>query len=93
MWKRSHVLLAEVLLPCAFAAAQSSVDPVDLYRQAAAQLTAAPAMTFHVEKRFDAVLIDGAKVEYSGALDVMSQIDRGPFSGLWRRSQQPACLV
>jgi hypothetical protein len=55
------------------------VDPVDLYRQAAAQLTAAPAMTFHVEKRFDAVLIDGAKVEYSGALDVMVKSTGGLF--------------
>jgi hypothetical protein len=79
MWKRSYVLLAGVLLPCAFAAAQSSVDPIDLYRQAAAQLTAAPAMTFHVEKRFDAVLIDGAKVEYSGALDVMVKSTGGLF--------------
>ena len=79
MWNRSYVLLAGVLLPCAFAAAQSYSDPIDLYRQAAVQVTQAQAMSVHIEKRFDVVLIDGAKVEYSGALDVMAKSTGGLF--------------
>jgi len=73
------VLLAGVLLPSAFAAAQSYTHPIDLYRQAAVQVTQAQAMSVHIEKRFDVVLIDGAKVEYSGALDVIVKPAQGLF--------------
>ena len=59
MWNRSYVLLAGLLLPCTFVAAQSQPDPIDIYRQAAARVSAATAMSFHVEKRFDVVLLDG----------------------------------
>jgi len=79
MWNRSYVLLAGLLLPCTVVAAQSQPDPIDIYRQAAAQVAAATAMSFHVEKRFDVVLIDGAKVEYSGALDVYANSTGGFF--------------
>ena len=79
MLTRSYVLLAGLLLPCTFVAAQSQPDPIDIYRQAAARVTAATAMSFHVEKRFDVVLIDGAKVEYSGALDVFANSTGGFF--------------
>ena len=90
MWNRSYVLLAGLLLPCTFVAAQSQPDPIDIYRQAAARVAAATAMSFHVEKRYDVVLLDGAKVEYSGALDAFANSAGGFFPGLWRRSQQPA---
>lgn len=79
MWNRSYVLLAGLLLPCAIAGAQSYFDPIDLYRRAAALVTEASAMSVHVEKRFDVVLIDGAKVEYSGALDLMAKQTEGIF--------------
>ena len=36
-------------------------------------------MSVHVEKRFDVVLIDGAKVEYSGALDLKADDTGGLF--------------
>ena len=65
MLNRSYVLLAGLLLPCTFVAAQSQPDPVDIYRQAAARVAAATAMSFHVEKRFDVVLIDGAMAVHS----------------------------
>ena len=79
MWNRSYVLLAGLLLPINFVAAQSQPDPVDIYRQAAARVIAATTMSFHVEKRFDVVLIDGAKVEYSGALDAFANSTGGFF--------------
>ena len=79
MWNKLSVLLATALLPCALAAAESYSDPIEIYRQAAALLRAAPALSVHVEKRFDVVLIDGAKVEYSGALDVVAERPEGLF--------------
>ena len=79
MWNRSYVLLAGLLLPCAYVAAQSQPDPIDIYRQASARVTAATAMSFHVEKRFDVVLINVAKVEYSGALDAFADSTGGFF--------------
>ncbi len=79
MWNRSYLLFAGLLLPCTLVAAQSQPDPVDIYRQAAAHIAAATAMSFHVEKRFDVVLFDGAKVEYSGALDVFANSAGGFF--------------
>ena len=79
MWNRSYVLFAGLLLPCTFVAAQSQPDPIDIYRQAAARVSAATTMSFHVEKRFDVVLLDGAKVEYSGALDAFANSTGGFF--------------
>ena len=79
MWNRSYILLVGLLLPCTFVAAQSQPDPVDIYRQAAAQVAAATAMSFHVEKRYDVVLLDGAKIEYSGALDAYANSTGGFF--------------
>ena len=76
---RSYILLAGLLLPCTFVAAQSQPDPIDIYRKAAERVSAATAISFHVEKRFDVVLIDGAKVEYSGALDAFASSTGGFF--------------
>ena len=45
MWNRSYVLLAGVLLPSAFAAAQSYTHQIELYRQAATRVAEASAMS------------------------------------------------
>jgi hypothetical protein len=72
-------LFVFVLAPLHASAEEPPPDPIDIYRQAAARVAAATAMSFHVEKRFDVVLIDGAKVEYSGALDVFANPAAGFF--------------
>ena len=46
-------------------------DPSKLFREAEALLSASSAFRVRVEKRFDAVLLDGAKVEYGGAVDLV----------------------
>ena len=71
-------LLLGVLLASATASAEPTFDPFDLVRLASDRVSAA-SLSFHVEKRFDVVRSDGAKVEYSGALDVMATRSKGLF--------------
>ena len=78
MWNKRILLIAGVLIPFSLVA-QTPSDPIEMFRAVVARLTAAPAMRVHVEKRFDVVLLDGAKVEYSGALDVIVQQSAGLF--------------
>ena len=63
----------------AAAAAEPPHDPFDLIRATNARLSAASSFSVHVENRFDVVLSDGAKVEYSGALDVLVDRPGGLF--------------
>ena len=53
------------------AAVDSPKDPLAVFREAAALLRASSALSVHVEKRFDVLTVDGAKVQYSGALDLV----------------------
>ena len=78
MWNKRILLIAGVLLPCTLAA-QTPPDPIGIFRAAVAHLAAAPTMNVHIEKRFDVVMLDGTKVEYSGALDVTVQRSAGLF--------------
>jgi hypothetical protein len=78
MSKPIQFLLSVVLLVSATASAESPPDPFDILRLASDRLAAA-SLSFHVEKRFDVVLSDGAKIEYSGALDVMATRSKGLF--------------
>ena len=79
MWNSKNVLVAVMLVSCSPGIAQTVPDPVDLYRAAAARLKTATALSVEVEKRFDVILTDGAKIEYSGALDMVVTRSSGLF--------------
>jgi hypothetical protein len=79
MLQNSRFVLSALLLISATAVAESSLDPYDLFRQAQDYMSEASSFSVHVEKRFDVVLSDGAKVEYSGALDVVVTRSQGLF--------------
>ncbi len=51
-------------------ASTTTVNPDDLMRDMASLLSSAQSFTLHIEKSFDVVLTDGAKVQYSGAADI-----------------------
>ena len=46
------------------------VNPDDMMKRASSLLSSTQSFTFHMEKTFDVVLDDGAKVQISGAADV-----------------------
>lgn len=79
MSKPIQLLLSGALLLSAAAGAEPPPDPFDILRLASDRVSAAASLSFQVEKRFDVVLSDGAKVEYSGALDVMVTRPEGLF--------------
>ena len=79
MLKPILLLLSGVLLVSATASAEPTLDPFDLVRLASTRASDASSLSFHVEKRFDVVLSDGAKVEYSGALDVLVERNQGLY--------------
>jgi hypothetical protein len=79
MLKPIHFILSGVLLASATASAEPTLDPFDLVGLANARVADASSLSVHVEKRFDVVLSDGAKVEYSGALDVLVERPLGLF--------------
>ncbi|MEO2173733.1 MAG: DUF2092 domain-containing protein [bacterium] len=79
MLQNSRFVLSALLLISLTAVAESSLDPDDLLRQAEDYMSEASSFSVHVEKRFDVVLSDGTKVEYSGALDVVVDRPLGLF--------------
>jgi hypothetical protein len=79
MLKPIQFLLSVVLLASSIASAEPPPDPFEIVRLASDRLSNASSFSFHIEKRFDVVLNDGAKAEYSGALDVMATRSRGLY--------------
>jgi hypothetical protein len=49
---------------------ETVIDPDKIVRGMASLLTSAQSLTLHIEKSFDVVLEDGAKIQYSGAADI-----------------------
>jgi len=45
-------------------------NPLALFRESVALLQASPALSVHIEKQFDVLLANSAKVQYSGAMDL-----------------------
>lgn len=79
MMYRNLLLLGAGLLWLNGALAQAVPDPVELYRQMAARVSEADSLSVYAEKRFDVVLTDGAKVEYSGAFSMQAVRQAGLF--------------
>ena len=79
MLKPIQFLLSVVLLVSATASAEPTLDPIEIVRLASDRVSAASSLSFHVEQRFDVVLSDGAKVEYSGAMDLMATRSKGLY--------------
>lgn len=73
------LLLSGLLLYSATACAEPVLDPFEIARSASDRLSAASSVSVHVEKRFDVVLNNGTKVEFSGALQVLSSKSAGLF--------------
>jgi hypothetical protein len=67
------VLITLLMVPLGSTAAEPPSDPTALYRDVLAAVRAADAFSVHVEKQFDVVMPDGAKVQYSGALDILAK--------------------
>ena len=79
MLKPIQLLLSGALLLSVAAGAEPPPDPFDIIRLASDRTSAAASISVHVEKRFDVVLSNGTKVEYSSALDVMATRSKGLF--------------
>ena len=61
-----------------YASAKEPVpDPIALYHDLAATVAAAGSFSVHIEKQFDVVMLDGAKVQYGGALDILVKREGG----------------
>jgi hypothetical protein len=71
------VALAALALPLRALAVEASPDPHALFRDATTRIESSRGFSVHIEKRFDVVAVDGAKVQYSGALDVVARPDGG----------------
>jgi len=56
--------------PSGQTASATAIDPDKIVRAMASLLTSAQSFTLEIEKTFDVVLEDGAKIEYSGAADI-----------------------
>lgn len=65
------LLLAMAIAPASAPAQEAVPDPIALYQNVLSTVRAAEAFSVHVEKQFDVLMLDGAKVEYSGALDLI----------------------
>lgn len=79
MLKSVCLLLSAMLLYSATTRAETTFDPFELARSASDRLAEASSISVHVEKRYDVVLKNGAKVEYSGALQILSSKPTGLF--------------
>jgi hypothetical protein len=49
---------------------EAAPNPLALFRESVALLRASPALSVHIEKQFDVLLANSAKVQYSGAMDL-----------------------
>jgi hypothetical protein len=78
MWNKWIVLLVGLLSPWTLVA-QSPPDSLELFRAALARLDASDALSLHIEKRFDVILLNGAKIEYSGALEAVVKRSDGLY--------------
>jgi hypothetical protein len=72
-------ILTLVLAAPTLAAAQAPPDPIEIFRQAAELMDNADGFTVQVEKDFDVILLDGAKVQHSGAADIAYREDLGLY--------------
>ena len=70
-------LLAMFAVPLNAAADDTTPNPLDLYRSLNGHLASANTFSVHIEKQFDVVMTNGAKVLYSGALDLLVNREGG----------------
>jgi hypothetical protein len=70
-------LLAMFAVPLNAAADNATPNPLDLYRSLNGHMASVDTYSVHIEKQFDVIRLDGAKVLYSGALDVLVSREGG----------------
>lgn len=71
------LLLAVFAVPHNAVADNTPPNPLDLYRSLNAHLAGATTFSVHIEKQFDVIRTNGAKVLYSGALDLLVNREGG----------------
>ena len=71
------IFLAFLVSPLYASAEDSARDPIALYHDMIATIAASDSFSVHIEKQFDVVMLDGAKVQYSGAMDMQVNRDQG----------------
>jgi len=69
--------LALLVSPWSASADEAPLNPIKLYHDVAATIRSTDSLSVHVEKQYDVVMLDGAKVRYSGALDMLVHGDKG----------------
>ena len=70
-------LLAMFAVPLNTAADDTTPNPLDLYRSMNGHLASANTFSVQIEKQFDVVMLNGAKVLYGGALDLLVNREGG----------------
>lgn len=68
---RNLLLVTCLFVPSLVPADESEMNPFNLYREAVASLETAQTFSVHVEKQYDVIMLDGAKIQYSGAMDML----------------------
>jgi hypothetical protein len=64
------ILVATLLASFQALSQETAPNPMALFRESVALLQASPALSVHIEKQFDVLLANSAKVQYSGAMDL-----------------------
>jgi hypothetical protein len=64
------VVFAMLLASVQALSQEAAPNPLALFRESVAMLRASPALSVHIEKQFDVLLANSAKVQYSGSLDL-----------------------
>jgi hypothetical protein len=64
------IVIATLLASVQALSQEAAPNPIALFRESVALLRASPALSVHIEKQFDVLLANSAKVQYSGALDL-----------------------
>jgi hypothetical protein len=65
------MFLAFLLAPLYAPASDLPPDPITLFRDLTSTFAASDSVSVHVEKQYDVVMLDGAKIQYGGALDIL----------------------
>jgi len=71
------MFLVFLVAPLYVPASNLPPDPITLYRDLTATFSASDSVSVHVEKQFDVVMLDGAKIQYGGALDILVKREGG----------------
>ena len=64
------IVVATLLASFQALSQEAAPNPMALFRESVVLLQSSPALSVHIEKQFDVLLANSAKVQYSGAMDL-----------------------